>query len=554
MLDETGKKWGFMSLAKASKEGTLAGGINDKGLACFSMDSLPPTMFEELSPHQLRQYEDYWKIVRDRFHVNVDERLTKPLISHTTGVSWVVKCHFMPLTTSGENITLPYQLAEVSNHHDIWSFGILLLEMLSGRRMLRRDDRFGSLTDYSDIIFNAEPLVLEYISDPAAQDLLLRCLSAQPTDFTVADILVHPYILGKQPPRMAQSMSHRTASFSRDIARKHKASSQQKSKAISGDIIQSWDLALLEKFFMSPSSLLASKFDSICPCSIVLLPNGEEDLSCGKLGLAVLSLIKACYFASVMQQAMGDLSPRQPRTAHAWPANTAMRVLDLTNTDFADIQQRMEIFATRHVEAYRSDPLSIAVRIAKDRLADVVSCFPRELYIGFVDEYTGRRSGPVIEVAAGAKSALLMSTIPLLVMTCVHVMGLSKDLTGAARLFRCTTVPPEWVPVAAGIPCELSETVMMNILQALEEYFGGVDFHAWERFCRGRNFHLLRRMESTAGGSLWTTEQLLGNGGGGSMRDIVTAFQRLKSNAAAYSTTTTTTSTNHRHPLPSSGR
>jgi hypothetical protein len=273
----------------------------------------------------------------------------------------------------------------------------------------------------------------------------------------------------------------------------------------------------------------------------VLLPNGEEHLACRKLGTTVLSLIKACYFASVMQQTMGDLSPKQPRTAHPWPANTAMRVLDLTNTDFADIQQRMEHFATRHVEAYRSDPLSIAVRIAKDRLADVVSCFPQELHIGFVDEYTGRRSGPVIEVVAAAEiPALLMSTIPLLVMTCVHVMGLSKDLTAVAHLFRCETVPVEWIPVAAGIPCELSETVMMNILQALEEYFGGVDFHAWERFCRGRNYHLLRRMESAAGGSLWTTEQLLPstNGTGGSMRDIVSEFQRLKNNAASYSYST----------------
>lgn len=529
MLEEKTRSWGFMNSALASKSGTFSGGIDERGLAHFTMDSLPPDMFEELSPRQLRQYEKYWTSIRERFHVDIDDRLLKPLINDTTGATWVVKCHFMPLTTSGEQFVLPYQLQAVSEYHDVWSFGKLLLELLTGRRMQRRDDRFGNLTDYSDILFNAEPAVLNLVSDPIAQDILLKCLSSPRGDFNVSDLIEHPYISGCQTPKLAESLSFKSASFSREIAQKHKASAHQRSKVQSGGIVNCWDIAILEKFFLSPSSLMASRFDTICPGAVVLLPdNSENSRSCDKLGKAVLSLIKACYFTSVMQQAMGSKSKRV--VAREWPSSTAMRVLDLTSRDFADIQQRMEDFATQHVEAYRSDPLSLAVRIAKDRLADVVSCY-KELYIVLVDEYTGLRTGSIIEIPTEEMSALLMSTLPLFVLTCVYTMGLSEDLSSIGSLLRCSPIPKSWVSAAAGIPCMLSETMMINIMQAMEESCGGMDFHAWEKFCSNRE-PVMRRMECTSGGSIWTKETLEE---GGSMRDIISELQRLKSNDNAAS-------------------
>lgn len=526
MLEATRPKWGFMSMSMAKQSGSFAAGIDEKGLAHFTMDSLPPDMFVELSPRELQQYENYWNSIRDRFHVDIDKRLTKPLINESTGASWVAKCHFIPLTASGQDFSLPYELEKVSGYLDVWSFGKLLLELLCGRPLQRKDDRFGILTGFSDVLFNCEPSVLDLVPDPVAQDLLLKCLSSPPDVLTVSDILEHPYISGCHSPKLAESLSFKSASFSRDMAQKHKASSKQKIKERSGRVVDCWDLGLLEKFFLSPSALLTDRVDSVCPCAVVLLPDTTENSkSCVKLGKAILSLIKSCFFASVMQQATDNKPKRQ--VVREWPSSTVMRVLDLTNKDFADIQQRMEDFATRHVEAYRSDPLSIAVRIAKDRLADVVSCF-KELHIGFVDEYTGHRSGPLVEGPKEERSPLLMSGLPLFVLTCVYSMGLSKDLTSMGLLLRCSPVPSSWASAAAGIPRELSETTMMNIIQALEEYVGGMDFHAWERFCLDRD-PLLRRMESSSGGSIWTAEEI---SDGGSMRDIVVEFQRLRSRDA----------------------
>ena len=173
------------------------GGVTLQGFAQFKTETLPPEMFVKLNAFELKKYLFYWTSVESRFGVVINRKLIEPFVDVETGDAFVPRCHFIPLSIDESHEILPYKLLPASPSTDLWALGHLLFLLLSGHPLTAVFPRDGQLVSYKDICqWDPVPMVYEHISNPLAQDLLLKLLGSQDSRslMTVKTVLGHPFL------------------------------------------------------------------------------------------------------------------------------------------------------------------------------------------------------------------------------------------------------------------------------------------------------------------------------------------------------------------------
>ena len=492
------RQWSLTNLSCAlhvSKNSECFGGITLQGFAQFNTDTLPPEMFTKVSPAELKQYWNYWHSVENRFGVKIDKAIIEPVVDVATGESFVVKCHFLPLGNDVSNHLLPYQLIPASPCSDIWALGQLLFLLCTGRTLFQVAPRDGRLVEYGRICdWDAAPVIYEHVSDPLAQDLLLKLLSPyeeRRDDVTIDVVLGHPFVTGRSHnvalmDRITEDQRLATAAHKRLLIKKMHTESEKKWLEERSVSIQCWDFALLERIHLSPSAMVhglsTRKVSAHFPCSFLLLPfdlnktvpSVDTVEMTERLGKVILLLSKACYFAGAVKQATSSASSSS--SSHQWSLSELLRVLDLSSSGFEDIQCEMTEMAAQHVEAFRHDPICVALMMVQNRLKNVLACFEdRSVFVYFVDEYTclpiTNHCSP-LRVSDEWRDRVLRSGTLFMHLCSLYTRGVSEGLDGFAKLLYQTdgvAVPPSWNTAASGMQHKLDEVAFINEINLLQE-------------------------------------------------------------------------------------
>ena len=496
--EELGRQWSLidMSCALRFSEGSqYLGGVNLQGLAQFKTECLPPEMFVKLSPAQLKRYRKYWSSVENRFGVTIEKAIIEPVVDVATGETFVVKCHFMPLmTTDKSNDLLPYQLVPASPCADIWALGQLLFLLCTGQTVFQVAPRDGRLVRYGEICdWDAAPVIFEHVSDPLAQDVLLMLLSPYEVrrQVTIESVLSHPFFnsssnTAAETNKIKEKRKVATAAHRRLLDTKMHDESEKKWLEKRSTTIQCWDFALLERIYLSPSSmahcLTARKVSSRLPCSFVLLPfNLSETIPSvetveitERLGMEMLQLSKVCYFTSVVKQVTS--ASGSTATPRKWSSSELLQAMDLSSLEFGVIQSEMAGMAAKHVEAFRHDPMAVALKMVQNRLNNVLACFEdRTVFLYFVDEFA---CSPVTNQCSPLRlndewrDKVLISGVLFMHLCSLYVRGVSKSLSGFAKLLYQTddvAVPASWESAASGLLHELNEGAFICEIKLLQE-------------------------------------------------------------------------------------
>lgn len=488
-------QWGFMNLSFSSHIGEqrFLGGVDGQGLARFQTETLPPEMFVKLSSSELKKYTYYWKQVQKRFNVKIERTIIDPIIDLRTGATYVVKCHFIPLTTDENNIALPYELVPYDFSIDFWGLGQLLFVLKTGHTLFQSTLRDGRLVDYGDIFSReTEPLIYEHVRDSLAQDILLQLLANHETrkNLTVDKVLRHPFFCRKSANRslamkIAEERRHEGAAYQRRLNQKLHEASEKLWLEERTVAIHCWDFDLQERFHLSPSEivrgLMTRKTDFLIPCSMVLLPYMTYNLTSTGiiselaecLGKELLHLGKACYVTSLIKQVT---SSDQGLTFHKWSSSEMLRMLDLSAAEFGDILAEMTNLAARHIETFRHDPMAVASKLVQERVKQFLSCFDdTELFLCLVDEFN---CTPIVNkcspfaVKDEWRDRILQSGVPFMHLCSLYARGVSRGLSGLAQLiFQVddAVVPPSWIEAARGLNHKLDELAMRNELNLLQD-------------------------------------------------------------------------------------
>jgi hypothetical protein len=203
ILERTFKLSGLSSAVPLGLGGSAnvkLGAITPGGRCLFDSSKLPPEMFTKLDRSQLEQYNVYWKVVMKLKNVEIPEDLIKPRIDPITHEVYVKKCYcHLDEATMQALPQLPYDLIDFDKSLDVWAFGILLFQMLSGDGSFFTSKKTGEITSAEILakwdIHIAHSFVSQNIADVAAQDLLIHILSPihirKFIDLKV--ILAHPF-------------------------------------------------------------------------------------------------------------------------------------------------------------------------------------------------------------------------------------------------------------------------------------------------------------------------------------------------------------------------
>jgi serine/threonine protein kinase len=549
--------WSIHSMQHASileEETTYLGGISSQGYARFAPDTLPPEMFAKLSQIELKSYKHYWDKVRDIFKVRIENGVIDPYIDLTTGATYVIKCHFIPLSSSpclsdevetSLSKLLPYELIPKGRSADFWSLGKLIFLLSTGQSLFPVDaisGRFDYLNLYN---FRPEPSIHEHVRDPLAQAVLLMLLCPQPDreKIKLDSILSHPFFVGEHSSSVAlvrqivERRSVESAAIKRQQRRKLAEEFQQEWVTGRTRTINCWDFEVLEKIHMSPSEIIKGmwtrKDTTSLPCNYMLLPyrlspaislSESECLLAENIGKSLLELSKACFFISVMKQATSG--PEETATLK-WSSSEMLRVLDLSSDEFSDVQTEMSELAAMHVEAFRHDPLSVGVMLVQKRIKAFLNSFSEcPLYLYVVDEFT---CDPVLtetfplQVFEAYRTNLLENCVLSMHLCALHARGVSKGVTGLLRLFyndSSYSIPPSWTESGKNLNHKLDEVALVKEIQVLQEAvndlfvvrqrFGDdhlqVVYDYLSEFDTARNFADVVRVLS-GGACVWTTRQ-----------------------------------------------
>jgi hypothetical protein len=481
--------------------------ISSNGVPLFSTGTVPPELVVRLTSAELRVYQKYWQNVERKFNAHIDQSAIEPFVDLSTGATYVVRCFFnLPASTTKGSVdlpSLPYSLVTASQAVDIWAFGKLLFELCAGRPLLPIDPRTGRLLDYKLLeewnTETVESLVFEHVSDPIAQDLLLILLS--PIDvrskLTMAEVMKHIFFQPAGFPRYTQSRA--IIEKRREDTAIHKRTLQNKLYEMSEEAwikprtftVGCWDFNFLPRFAMSPSeivkTMMGRKTDLTKPCSFVALPyklcrsrnslltpKTRKDIEKAEvLGASLLGLSKACHFACVLKKA--TISSVSYEVAK-WTSTELFGIMDLSPNQFGDVQSELASLAAKHVELFRHNPMSVAIKVVKERLQNVLALFQdSDIYVYLVDEY---RCLPLVEhpyvvpVGDDRRCELLERCILPMQLACGYARGVAGDVCGLVKLIfeaAYPHAPPSWVDAAAGLSHGLDEESMVDELKLLED-------------------------------------------------------------------------------------
>ena len=207
------KLTGLTSLTPANDICAKLGAINPNGRCLFDSSVLPPEMFMKVDPFQLAFYNQYWKSVMEIDGVQIQEDLIRPRVDPVTHETYVIKCFCNLDDETQKTLPPPYQFEDFNKDIDIWAFGLVLFSVLSnGEVAFQPNFRTGRMSAY-EVIANwnrdsAETLISQYVSDVAAQDLLIYILTSKDerTRIDMHTILSHPFFNFDGIPRDVQSL------------------------------------------------------------------------------------------------------------------------------------------------------------------------------------------------------------------------------------------------------------------------------------------------------------------------------------------------------------
>jgi hypothetical protein len=500
--------WGFLDLSYALSVGkpsslNFLGGIDGNGFALFQTESLPPEMFMNVSSSELKQYWTYWEVVSQRFNVVIDKAALNPVVDLKSGKTYVVKCHFTPLTFGENDVPLPYDLVPAGFSADIWALGQLLFALHTGRSLFHVSYRDGHLVDYGSVCdWDGSSLIYEHITNSTVQDVLLSCLSPWETRKTLSmsDILLHPFFSGVMlarkilDDRKVDSCAHR-----RRIDKKLRELSEKKWLDERTCTVYCWDFATLEQFHHSPSEIVRNIFsrrnDFVMPCGFLLLPYSLRGLphidvipqNVELIGLELLRLSQRCYVSTVLKKAICSKSSSDATSA--WSASELCRAMNLSADSFGTVETEIADLAARHVEVFRRDPMEIAMMLIQDQISRLLDCFEeKDSFLYLIDEYACVPVGisePEVAVLTNRRRDLLKSVVPLMYLCLLYSRGLSQGLGGLLNLLspRCKgALPTSWENAGKGLGncldiCSWTDELTI-LLEAHQSFFSsqhGID-------------------------------------------------------------------------------
>ena len=495
---------GYWTLAELSStcqqsSDSFMAGIDVSGVANFSTGTFPPELFTKLTLGELGIYNHYWSTVQSYYNISIDSAVVSPQVDPATGESYVLKCHFM-----GEHRhdlpPLPYLLVPVRETADIWSFGKVLFMLCSfGHPLFSTNVKSGHvLAHYLVANWNhdqARALVYKNVNDPLAQDLLLHLLTTfeDRSTLQMETILSHPFFTQQSNDANVEKVLNRIVEQRSIESRMYIRSQDVKSVQQAGvqwltsrtKSIVCWDLEFQNKMLLSPSNLIKlectqSQTISDMPLSLLVLPYKLLRNKSGKLtpstkkdveraermGIQLLSLSKACYFAGLMEQVVDD----NEGGAHKWSSSEVSAAMALSSDDFKELEEEMSTLAAHEVELFRDNPLHVARRIIQSRIKDVQACFDesKKAFLYFVDEFEGI---PIVELdtpypheSSDGISRLVQNTLPLMHMSILYMRGVAGSVAGLVKLiFEAAHphIPPSWSAASGGMEHVLNKDFMM---------------------------------------------------------------------------------------------
>ena len=518
-VEEGRKHWALTNLSGACRlqdRNSYMGKVCPQGLATFYSASLPPEMFVKLDQEELRQYKNYWDAVEKEYGASIDRSVVEPVVDFHTGASYVMRCHFVPSEDQTQGAAgpelppLPYKLLPARESADIWAFGQLLFMLCSsGRPLFPTNARTGHLLNYKEIrdwdMQTAEAMIYEYVENPLAQDILIRLLSPyeKRASLTMEAVLSHPFfndIDGSSPvaksmvdKRIAASVAYRRW-LDNNVSEKSEEG-WLKERTIS---VACWDFDFQTRIHLTPTALIPSFLSRSAehlgmPCSFitlpyklvrnkkgVLTPPSKRDVErAERLGLRMLALSKACHFANVLKKVVESAEHTQK-----WSSTSLLESMALSTEDFSDLQSRMTLLASQHVEEFRSDPLSVGLKLIHEHITNFLACYDdaSKVLLYLVDEYQGvpvvnPASAPFpCSIQSSARAETAIRGLPFMYM-CARYARAIGGVPGFVKLiFEAASphVPPSWQPVCKGLDNSLNRESIsddMTILcDALSSY------------------------------------------------------------------------------------
>jgi len=464
-------EWKFDSLGCSHilRKQPKAGGIAKDGCAQFSSYSLPPEMFVQLTPPELKAYWKYWNAVEAHFGCKIEESIIAPHVDVSTGDAIVIRCHFDEVT-EGRNYSmppLPYSLLPIDGRMDTWAIGQLVHVLMTGCSVFPSDAWSRKCTNPSPALdWEAEKTRLRLasiIDDPLAQDflsILLAVSSERPTN--LGDLLRHPFLcqdllssalLERERQRLHQLVSkdHRLLD--------DKAEKSFNSAWLEGRQLETtfWDFDLLKRIHVCPSHVISrmesSRGAKLMPVTSLVLPYNKESehsaTAAHDLGVSLLRLVRMMHYVTAVK-----------RFGHAAKPVTcpSLTDLDLPSAEFEWIQEQVDSLAYKHVELSRSSPLALAMKVLAGCVRDVEKCICGDnLWLHLVDDYTCQPAlnhlYPLLISVEEASEHLKLAILPLYACT---RYALCVDQTAGSTLLSLLTGNNSAMPPPSSWQKELS--------------------------------------------------------------------------------------------------
>jgi len=407
------------------------GAITPGGRCLFDSSTLPPEMFMKLDRLQLEQYNVYWKVVMKLKNVEISEELIKPLIDPITHEVYVKKCYcHLDEATMQALPHLPYDLVDFDKSLDVWAFGILLFQMLSGGESIFTSKVYSAEILAKWDVHVAYSIVSQNIANVAAQDLLVHILSPihirQCIDMKV--VLAHPFFSANPLPNEINQLLT-NAKEERELIVKIRGKQFESDKMTEAELepTRLGRLGLRTQLRLTNSATEAlrecfdphTKFMKNAPFTFILLPyqlkrKGEGKYSLAtdidvelaqRLGSQILELCKVLWFAVCYSEKLksgGDdfrqiLSNFFTTSYEVGPAEfgkNILRVLRLGDYEYGEVATNFVLVVQElvqmHEQAFIDDPLTPVLTLISQCASKIANTFSitNQGYLYLVDEYS----------------------------------------------------------------------------------------------------------------------------------------------------------------------